>query len=91
MLDNFKKEIVSLITTPCTRPHVPQSFHSQPNTTARRSIPTEDSISVDAANIVLDAMRFANNESTQARNVRIEKSRSFKIPSCVLILIFIPL
>ncbi|KAH0860689.1 hypothetical protein HID58_088950 [Brassica napus] len=67
LLRNLQKEISDSITKSSTRTHVRQSVDAEPDNTGKASVPRGDTSSFVASDIIQEAMRFANKETTHTR------------------------
>lgn len=73
ILRNFQTEIANLITTPCTRIHVPQPDQTHTDNTGAGSIPSGNTNPCVPSDIIEEAMQFANVEVLPPRTVFFEK------------------
>lgn len=67
LLRNLHKEISDSITKSSTRTHVRQSVDAEPDNTGKAFVPRGDTSSFVASDIIQEAMRVANKETTHTR------------------------
>ncbi|KAF8045859.1 hypothetical protein N665_4280s0003 [Sinapis alba] len=81
ILGNFHRDFAKLITTPCSRPHIPPSNQSPPEIPVSGRNPNVDSVTVDVSTIIQNAVHFANNGRTQRFSDCVGAGLSFPDPS----------
>ncbi|KAF8105997.1 hypothetical protein N665_0149s0027, partial [Sinapis alba] len=81
ILSNFHRDFAKLITTPCSRPHIPPSNQSPPDIPVSGRNPNVDSVTVDVSTIIQNAVHFANNGRTQRFSDCVGAGLSFPDPS----------
>ncbi|KAG2246308.1 hypothetical protein Bca52824_085936 [Brassica carinata] len=68
-LDNFRREILKVIKPSCTDPSPTPANTQPPATPLSRTTPVVCTTHVDACNIIKNAMRFANQDTSQSSEV----------------------
>ena len=78
-----QKEILDTMTKYCTRSHARPPVDRPPDNTGESNVPGRDSNPFVVSDIIQEAMRFANKETTHTRQVSIKDNSSHANHVCV--------